>query len=568
MARTARDETPQIQFLLERLISVGADAPLLDEKLRLLEEIRSYSREMGQRADRFLLEEMSALEAGLGEARVNQEKLRELLEKMTTPPWHPAVFLGLVPVDDGVEAAMITWGASRRVVRIGDEVDASKLLAGDEVLLGNELNVIVGKSPYDFFQSGETASFDRYTADRRMVLKYRDEEVVVDAAGALCASELQSGDQVRWDRNVWMAFEKIERSERTDLFLEEAPAESFENIGGLGSEIESLQRSIRLHMQHAEVVRKYKLRRKGSVLLVGPPGTGKTMMARALANWLGQISKSGRARFMNIKPAGLHSMWYSQSEANYREAFRIARAAGEREPDVPVVMFFDEVDSIGGARGGSLMRVNDQVLTAFMTELDGLESRGNILVVAATNRRDAIDPALLRPGRLGDAIVEVRRPNMKAARDIFSKHLSADVPYASANADERDQSALRNKIIEAVVSRIYSPNADNELATITFRDGKRRTVRSPDLITGASIAKIALSATERACTREVEGGLPGIQLTDVSTAISEEFEGAARTLTALNCHQYLSDLPQDVDVVSVELVQRKVSRPHRYLSVA
>jgi proteasome-associated ATPase len=567
MTTLLRDET-RIPFLIERLKAVGAGAPTVDEKIRLLQEIRGYSREIGQRTDQFLIEELSALQLGLNDARVNQEKLSELLESMTAPPLHPAVFLGLVESNVG-EAAMITWGNSRRVVRVSEEVDAASLVPGDEVLLGNELNVITAKSPYAFFQSGETASFDRYTPDRRLVLKWRDEEVVVDAAGSLQEKELRSGDQVRWDRNIWMAFEKIERSERTDLFLEETPCEGFEQIGGLDKEIEALQRSIQLHMQHAETVRKYKLRRKGSVLLVGPPGTGKTMMARALANWLGQVSTRGRARFMNIKPSGLHSMWYSQSEANYREAFRIARAAGEQEPEVPVVMFFDEVDAIGGARGGSLSHVNDQVLTAFMTELDGLESRGNILVVAATNRRDAIDPALLRAGRLGDAIVEVPRPNMRAGRDILAKHLGADIPYASADAVEaRDQAALRQRIIESAVSRIYSPNSESELATITFRDGKRRSVKASDLINGAGIAKIALSATESACMREVDGGLPGIQLTDVLTAISEEFESAAHTLTPANCHQYLNDMPQDVDVVRVELVRRKIPRPHLYLNAA
>lgn len=567
MTTPLRDET-RIPFLMERLKATGTGAPTIDEKILLLREIRGYSREIGQRTDRFLIEELSALQSGLSEARVNQEKLSQLLESMTAPPLHPAVFLGLVENGMG-QAAMITWGTSRRVVRISEEIDAASLIPGDEVLLGNELNVITAKSPHAFFQSGETASFDRYTPDRRLVLKWRDEEVVVDVAGSLQDRDLRSGDQVRWDRNVWMAFEKIERSERTDLFLEETPTEGFEQIGGLDKEIDALQRSIRLHMQHAEIVRKYRLRRKGSVLLVGPPGTGKTMMARALANWLGQISTHRRARFMNIKPSGLHSMWYSQSEANYREAFRVARAAGEEEPDVPVVMFFDEVDAIGGARGGSLSQVNDQVLTAFMTELDGLESRGNILVVAATNRRDAIDPALLRAGRLGDAIVEVPRPNMRAARDIFAKHLSADVPYASADvAEARDQAVLRQRIIESAVSRIYSPNSDSELATITFRDGKRRSVRASDLINGAGIAKIALGATESACLREVEGGTAGIQLSDVLTAISDEFESAALTLTPANCHQYLSDMPQDVDVVRVEQVRRKVPRPHLYLNVA
>jgi proteasome-associated ATPase len=556
----------RIPFLMEQLTAVGAEAPTVDEKLRLLQEIRTYSRDIGQRVDEFLLERLSAFQAGLAEAQLNQQKLSELLETLTAPPLHPAVFLGLVTTENA-PAAMITWGTSRRVVRISDEIDAASLLPGEEVLLGNELNVVVGKSPYHFFHSGETASFDRYTADRRIVLKWRDEEIIVDVAGSLAGAELRSGDQVRWDRNLWMAFEKIDRSERPDLFIEETPTEVFENIGGLDREIEGLQRSIRLHLQHEETVKRYRLRPKGSVLLVGPPGTGKTMMARALANWLAQVSKHGRARFMNIKPAGLHSMWYSQSEANYREAFRIARAVGEQEPDVPVVMFFDEVDAIGGARGGSLVSVNDQVLTAFMTELDGLESRGNILIVAATNRRDAIDPALLRPGRLGDAIIELRRPNRKAAREIFGKHLGPDIPYAM-NSEERDQAKLRERIIDAAVSMIYAPNSDSELATITFRDGKRRSIKGADLINGASIAKIAFAATERACMREVEGGLPGVQLDDVLAAISEDFESAAQTLTPANCHQYLSDLPQDIDVVRVELVRRKVPQPHRYLNAA
>ena len=561
-----RDE-PTVPFLLERLASFGEQAPTVAEKLLLLKEVRARSVDLSYAADQYLIERLTTAQAGLSEARASQEQLRQLLDNMTAPPLHPAVFLGLVQTSAG-EGAMITWGSSRRVVNVADDLELSSLKPGEEVLLGNELNVIIGKSPFDFFQSGETASFDRYTSDRRLVLKWRDEEVVVDAAGSLRDEELRIGDQVRWDRNVWMAFEKIQRSERTDLFLEETPAEGFENIGGLDQEIETLQRSIRLHLQHGETVRRYNLRRKGSVLLVGPPGTGKTMMARALANWLGKVSPSGRARFMNIKPAGLHSMWYSQSEANYREAFRIARAAGEQEPEVPVVMFFDEVDSIGASRGASLVRANDQVLTAFMTELDGLEAKGNILVVAATNRRDAIDPALLRPGRLGDAIVEVKRPNMKAAREILGKHLGAGVPYGTETGEARDQAALRQKIVESAISVMYSPNSDNELATISFRDGKRRSIRAADLISGASLAKIALTATETACMREVEGGARGIQLADVLAAISEEFGKAAQTLTPANCHHYLSDLPQDVDVVRVDLIRRKVSRPYLYLNAA
>ena len=563
----------EMPFLLERLTTFGEGAPTVDEKIQLAREIRTYSKDAGEQVDRRLFEQLSGCQANVNEALANQEKLREILDKLAAPPWHPAVFLGFVAVDNASHSnslsgcALVMNGSSRRVVTIADEVDSSTLAVGDEVLLGSELNLIVARSPVNFFQSGETASFDRYTLNRRLVLKWRDEEIVVDAAASLQGATLKNGDLIRWDRSVWMAFEKIERTKDSQLFLEETPAETFAEIGGLDQQIDMLQQSLRLHMFHAEAVKRYRLRRKGSVLLVGPPGNGKTMLARALANWLGQASRTGRSRFMNIKPAGLHSMWYSQSEANYREAFRIAREAGEQEPEVPVVMFFDEVDAIGASRGNDHSQVNDRVLTSFMTELDGLESRGNILVVGATNRADALDRALFRPGRLKDCVIEIPRPNMRAAREIMARHLQADIPYA-VNGHGSDQAAIRQSLIESAVSRIYAPNGENELATITLRDGKRRTVHAADLLSGASIANIARAAGERACMREIETGAVGLQAQDLVVAIADELESITRTLTPVNCRHYLVDLPQDVDVVRVEPVQRRVVKRHRYLNAA
>ncbi len=563
MARVQK-ESPDIDNLLAQVVAVGETAQNMEQKLQTLEMVRILSREMSRRADMFLLENITSLHSNLNAAMVSQRELRALHEQLTAPPFHPAVFLGAEDVGHGA-SAMVMYGNSRRVVACGDEVDLDALVPGDEVLLSNEMNFIVARSPFSAFQCGHTATFDRYATDGRVILKDRDEEIVVDIGGALRNEALKNGDQIRWERNSWMALEKIEKPSAESLFLEETPVETFADIGGLDRQIEQLQGPIRLHFFDSEIARKYKLRRVGSVLLWGPPGTGKTMIARALANWLSTLSKSGKARFMHVRPLQLSSMWYSESERNVRSTFRMLREAGDAEPQSPVVAFFDEIDSIGTARGASLTRVDDKVLTSLMAELDGLESRGNVLVVAATNRKDTLDPALIREGRLGDVVIEVPRPNMRAAGEIFSKHLSPEIPYA---AEGRSSKEARQFLIESVVSRIYSPNGESEIAQIGFRDGKRRTVKACDLMNGASIAKMVRVGIERACLREVEGGPAGVRIEDLLHGIAEEFECMAKTLTPANCRSHLHDLPQDVDVVRVEPVRKKVTRSYRYISAA
>ena len=549
MKRNVIDEA-QLNAVLGR----GRSACSLEDRLAALQNLRAQAGPEGD-FDRALLERLLAAEEGLARARECQRQVQETLARLTAPPFFPAIFLHSCSVPDEARA-VVQMGTQRRVVAVAKALDGVPLHTGDEVFLNNELNAVVARAASAPTRGGETAVFERRTADGRLILRLHDEELVMEAAAPLAALTLNAGDLVRCDRNAWVAFERIERSPGRQWFLEETPQVTFDHIGGLNFEIERLKRVLNLQVNHAEVARRYGLRRKGSVLLSGPSGTGKTMIAKAIANWLASVSPAGRSRFMSLKPAALHSVWYSQSEANYREAFAAARKAGEEDPRIPVIIFFDEVDSVGLARGGTLAHVDDRVLTAFMAELDGLSDRGNIVVVAATNRRSALDPALVRPGRLGDLILEILFSKQKAAYEIFSRHLPLAAPYAR-NGHGADWATTREEILQTALSRLYAPNADNALATLVFRDGKRRAVHAADLISGAMIANIANGALERACYRHVETGEEGLRFEDVARAIDEELDAAARILTPSNCRLHLTDLPQDVDVVSVELAPRR-----------
>jgi len=554
-ARPDTADEPALEILLRRITRRGDDALPLEDRVRLAERIRAHSPHWSAELDQHLIAETDRLCATVREVQQRQRVLEEVHQKLTAPPWHPAVMLGITETSRGTEAVVSHAGSVRVVGILG--LDPGSLRPGDDVLLGTERNVVLGRLEARFQAVGDTAEFRRVLPDGRIVVRSRDEEYVVRATGLLEDDPPRHGDLVRWSRTLGLAFERLGRSSGEGLFLEDTPADRFAALGGLDHQIERLQRSIRLHLERPDMVRRYGLRRKSSVLLAGPPGTGKTLMARALANWLAELSPSGRSRFMNVKPAGLHSMWYAQSEANYREAFRVAREAGAREPAVPVVMFFDEVDAIGGVRGQALRGVDDRVLTAFMAELDGLESRGNILVVAATNRRDALDPALLRPGRLGDLVLEIPRPGAEAAAQIFARHLPADLPWAPGEGSEA--------VIAAAVSRLYAPNGMGDLATLTFRDGRRRPVRAADLVSGALIAAICQAALERACQREHQAGEAGLGAADLLSELDAALATAAAALTPRNCHQHLDDLPQDLDVVKVEPVVRRARAEYRVL---
>lgn len=548
----------------DRLIGPPSALPNLAARTELAASLRGRGQEVSRQLDGFLIDQVIRGRRAVERAGAEQKRLRATFERLTAPPWFPAVFLGTVE-SGSFQLALVAHGQSRRVVSVVEEIDLSALATGDDVLLGPEMNLLVARGGAAGAATGETATFDRTLADGRVVVRLREAECVGVPARELDPAALRSGHLVRFDRVTGVVHERIKSADGSHLFLEETPEDTIDRIGGLDDAFGLLTRQIQLTLTHPEIVARYQSRPKRSVLLVGPPGNGKTLLARAFANWAGSLSASGRSRFMHIPPARLHSMWYAQSEANYREAFRTARDAAQAEPGVPVVMFFDEVDSIATARAPGGHRVDDRVLTAFMAELDGLEDRGDVLVLAATNRLDVLDPAITRPGRLGDLIVEVPRPGREAGRAILAKHLRAHYPYRAAEPDARSP---RDELLDAAAWRIYAPNGLGDLATLVLRDGKRLPVLARDLVSGAMLAKIAADAVDRAQQRELAGGEIGIGEAELFAAIDLAFEAAVAALTPLNCRQHLDRLPHDTLVARIERPSRPSTRTHRHLELA
>jgi len=277
-------------------------------------------------------------------------------------------------------------------------------------------------------------------------------------------------------------------------------------------------------------------------------------MARVAAAEVTRLS--GRhCRFAVVKPAEWESPWVGETQQNIRNCFRALRDAAAT--DGYAVLFMDEIESIGRIRGGSGNQHGDKFLAALLAELDGFTDRAGVAIVAATNRKDLVDPALLE--RLSDVEVAVSRPDMRGAPAIFGIHLHDGLPVAGG---------AREDVIDTAVSRFYSPNGGNELCTLRFRDGKTRTIVARDVASGRLFAQICRAACQTAYLRDLRGGERGVRVADMEDAVAQAFERLATTLSLRNVHAYLSDLPQDVDVVSVEPIVRRVSRPYRYRNAA
>ena len=552
MKKPALDETRE----LVRAMLSGDGALDVDGTVATLQQVRGLSAETAAAVDHTLVETIAVYRRTLMGAQRDIHECHELLERLSAPPLHPAIFHRVIKVT-GVEKALVQAGNARRVVSPGEGIELAALVRGDEVFLNNEQNLIIAVSPDGPPLCGETAMFERCLSDGRLVLRHHDNPLLVDVSSRLANTRFKTGDAVRFDRNSWMAYEKIEMEASRRYLLDEVPDLPLDSVGGQTANFENLLSVLTMILVEPKRAADYGLTGRNSILMAGPPGCGKTLMARVAVSEIARLTGK-KCRFAVVKPAEWESPWVGQTQENIRQCFQSLREVGE---DGYAVLFMDEIESIGRIRGGAVSQHSDKFLAALLAELDGFADRRNVAIICATNRKDLLDSALYE--RLSDLEISVGRPEMAGARAIFQIHLPESVPFHPNGALAK---STRQELIEHAVSRFYSPNAGNELCTLRFRDGKQRVIVARELASGRLFENVCRSARRSAFLREVGGGAEGVQLSDMQDAVSQTLERMRHTLTINNAQAYLHDLPQDVDVVSVEPILRRVKQPHQYLN--
>jgi ATP-dependent 26S proteasome regulatory subunit len=559
MPRTS-DEIHELLLLDERWRQAG-DPLDLDQKLEWLDRIREESPELVSHLQRFLMMKIREIHLGVAKAQEHQAQLqaelKDLINRFSSTPWFPAIFLGHVETLHGSRAMVMTGGNSRRVVQLEKNMLGQPLAAGEEVFLDQNLNLVMAKAPYGFPSCGETGLFERRTADGRIVLRCRDEEVVVEVAAPLKDCPLNRGDQLRWDRMVWMAFEKLDRQEGRHFILQQIHDVERDRVGGQETGLKKLLEALTAALANPDKAMQYGISRQRSILMVGPPGCGKTLMARIAAAEV-QRRSGQQCHFAVVKPAEWETPWVGETQQNIRACFTALREAAKTGI---AILFLDEIEAIGRIRGRGVDQHNDKALAALLAELDGFADRQGIAIIAATNRTDLVDPALLE--RLSDVEIRVDRPSQDAARAIFRIHLPDTLPWSQ---NGKEAAMTQQNMIEVAVSRLYSPNAGTELCSLKFRDGKTRAVQARELVSGRFITQICNAVKHSAYHRDLRGDEPGIRVEDMEEAITDGVERLANTLTRHNVGAYIADLPQDMDVVSVNPISRRIKRPHRYVT--
>ena len=503
-----------------------------DEHAREVEKLRTQIQSMEEEIrrlyqSRYQLEQTTKqnekLVATLQEAKSQIETLRAEVEKLTAPPSTYGIFSSLDT--DGTGNVYVS--GRKMKVSLHPSIKAKDLRKGQEVILNEALNVIAVRG---FDVQGEVVRLkDVLEGNRALVTLHFDEEKVAELGEPLLNERLSVGDHLLYDVRSGCVIEKLPKSEAEELVLEEVPDVDYEHIGGLQKEIDQVRDAVELPFLYPHIFSNYKLSAPKGVLLYGPPGCGKTLIAKAVASSiakkLGHLKdKQLRSYFLHVKGPELLNKYVGESERQVREVFKKAK---ERADDGhPVIVFFDEMDALFRTRGtGISSDIESTIVPQFLSEIDGVERLTNVIVIGASNRQDLIDPAVLRAGRL-DVKVKVGRPDATAARDIFSKYVTTDLPFAEEDLSRHggDARALVDSLMNLTVDAMYATTDENKFIEVTYANGEKEVLYFKDFASGALIEGIVSRAKKFAVKRAIAKEGTGLRAEDLIRAIREEFK--------------------------------------------
>lgn len=504
----------EINELRRRLIDTpGSGARSVD--MRLADTQRSLAAVTAQN---------ERLASTLRDARDQILKLKEEVDRLAQPPAGFGTFLQRNE-DDSVD--VFTGGRKLRV-SVSPNVELDTLRRGQEVMLNEALNVVAA---FDYETVGEVVMFKELLADgeRVLVIANADEERVVRLADPLFTETLRAGDSLLLDSRAGYVYEKVPKSEVEELVLEEVPDISYESIGGLGNQIEMIQDAVELPYLYPELFAEHELKPPKGILLYGPPGCGKTLIAKAVANSLAKkvaakTGQEGKSYFLNIKGPELLNKYVGETERHIRLVFQ--RAREKASTGTPVIVFFDEMDSLFRTRGSGVSSdVENTIVPQLLSEIDGVELLENVLVIGASNREDMIDPAILRPGRL-DVKIKIERPDAESARDIFSKYLTTTLPLHAEDVAEfgGDRQATIGGMIRATVERMYTETEENRFLEVTYANGDKEVLYFKDFNSGAMIQNIVDRAKKMAIKDFIDHSQKGLRVSHLLQACVDEFK--------------------------------------------
>ena len=510
----------QLKAMEEEVITLRRRLQDAPKRVRTLEERLLDTK--GQLAQ--AVSQNEKLTYTLREAREHIAALREEVDKLTHPPSAYGTFLGR---NDDATADIFTSGRKMRV-EVHPAIAADELHKGDEVVLNESLNIVKVRAPE---HQGEVVTVKEllHGGQRAVVVGRADEERVVDLAEHLIGTLVRSGDAMLLEPRSSLLVEKLEKAEVEELVLEEVPDVSYDDIGGLDDQIEQIVDAVELPFLHADLFAEHDLPAPKGILLYGPPGCGKTLIAKAVASSLAkkvaEVSGDTEARsfFLNIKGPELLNKYVGETERQIRLIFQ--RAREKSEEGMPVIIFFDEMESLFRTRGSGISSdIESTIVPQLLAEIDGVEALKNTIVIGASNREDLIDPAILRPGRL-DVKIKIERPSEIAARSIFARYLTTELPINQSEIDKHgDADAAAASMIDATTEFMYRADDDTRFLEVTYQNGDKEILFFRDFASGAMIENIVRRAKKLAIKRFLDNGQKGLTTPDLLDSVTQEFK--------------------------------------------